>query len=876
MQDKRETVSSLPELFNVLTQKYGNRICALIGKKSLTFNSWEESADSVSGCLSSLNIHDNSRIAVLSESRIEWPGIFRGILQSGHTAVCLDPLSSIEEIRYILEHTEAPVLLIPDEYYTKFEYLGEKIDSLLHCIRFSDAANSAAAETDYPVISAGHPAIIIYTSGTMGSQKGVVLSHKNILSNIRAGFKAIDFEENFTVLNLLPLSHMFGLTAGLFIPLYNGAKVVFTESLKSDIITKTIQQSKPDAIAAVPLMLKLFYRKITEGIEKKGLLTHRFFSISRSISVFMNHLRLPVPRALFSGIHRLFGKNLKFIVSGGGPLDPEIETFFSTIGMPILNGYGLTETSPIVSVQRQSAYVPGSVGKPVDGVEVKLNGSDELLVRGPNLMAGYYKDSETTSSVLQNGWFNTGDIAELGKDGSIFLKGRGKNVIVTEGGLNIFPEEIEGILSKSSIIREVCILGQSGASGETPLAVIFPESSLSGETQETLNAKLKDELKELQKNIPSWKQVRDFRITDRELPKTTTRKIKRGVLKEWVSRGIPEQSSAQKELYVDPFTGNIIDVLGKWLSINPETIHPDSRLQNDLGIDSLMRIDLLSVLEQKTRIIIPEEEACWLETISDLSEKAASYRDHPPEQGNRFLESADTDNTSGLISDSFFFRLTRGCAYFAYSLWIKIYFRLRIHGKEHIPADGAFILSANHTSLLDFPVLISSFPRRIRKRVTAPAAKDYFFRHPVLAFFISCFFRAFPLERLGNYIEGLKTCASILKTGSPVVLFPEGTRSLEGNLLPFKPGIGMLSSELNIPILPVYIDGAYRALRKGTWFPRPYTIRVTIGKPVYPEHSDSSDSTDRNAQYRKITSAVRTEIERIKEEVSGVSNTDSR
>ncbi|MGE4357371.1 MAG: long-chain fatty acid--CoA ligase, partial [Candidatus Omnitrophota bacterium] len=490
-------------------------------------------------------------IGILSENRPEWVYAYFAILAIGGVVVGIDVNLKPQEVLFILQHAEIKTLFVSKNVFPLVSEI-KPLSSLEKIISFdytedknilclSDFLNRDKKDSKfiYPSISADDLAMIVYTSGTTGKPKAVMLSHGNISSNIEMIHRIFkwDWRDNF--LSLLPLSHMFELTCGLLAPFSSGAKVTYIGSLRPDYILETMQKEKVTYVMVVPGILRLIRMEILKQIKQFSLQKKFFFYLCFGICAVFRVLNFNLGKIIFRKIHQRFGKHLKFFVSGGAPLSPFIIWWYDVLGISVLQGYGLTEASPVVSVNTPSENRIGSVGKPLPGIEVKIENDleeGEVLVKGKNVMLGYYKNPEETEIALRDNWLYTGDIGSIDSHGFLYILGREKNVIVLESGLKVYPEELEEELLKKPIIREVCIIGKKefGYPEEKVYALIVPNEEYLGLTIEKDGEKIKEllekEIKALNERMAVYKHIRGFEIR-KELPKTATRKIKKELVK---------------------------------------------------------------------------------------------------------------------------------------------------------------------------------------------------------------------------------------------------------------------------------------------------------------------------------------------------------
>ncbi|MBT3199730.1 MAG: AMP-binding protein [Phycisphaerales bacterium] len=469
--------SDLAEMIRKSAERFSDRCAISFGETSLTYHQLYELSGRVAAELTRAGVGKGDRVAILSENRPEWGAVFFGVMRIGAAAVCMDSFQATDELNAVLGNSQAVYLFASAPFMQAFQLADER--PYLQNITDIETVNSLPeAPFDDVSIDPDDAAVLIYTSGTTGSQKGVLLTHGNIISNVIAGFDRIPYEPGLCSFSILPLSHMYGINAGFLTPLFNGAKIAYPTSLRSLEIIEAMKRERAEIMILVPLLLRTFKKGILEQINKSSLPARLSAKAMLWLTRGLNKIGLPAGRLLLGKIHRRFGGHMKYFVCGGAPLAPDVERFFETLNIPALNAYGLTETSPAAAMNGPGKRRRYSVGKPLLGVDIKLTDENEILIKGPNVTQGYYKDPETTDQVIRDGWFHTGDIGEFDKDGFLYIRGRSKNVIVTPGGLNIFPEELEAQLLTSPLIAEACVLGKPSGDGEVPFAFIYPNKTL--------------------------------------------------------------------------------------------------------------------------------------------------------------------------------------------------------------------------------------------------------------------------------------------------------------------------------------------------------------------------------------------------------------
>lgn len=496
-------------------------------------------------------------IAVIGETSKEWIATYLATVNGGSVIVPLDKELTEAEIGKFLELAEVSAVVYSERFSDYFEKLAEN-SNISYFIKMGDSEDEPRKDdkffttselvakgkrllredyTDYldNEIDVEADAVIIFTSGTTGTAKGVVLSQRNVVSSVRSSARMLDFTENDTVMSVLPVHHTYEMTCGILTPILVGATVAINDSMK--YLTKNLQTFKPTAMILVPLFVTTVYKRIWDTATKNN----QTKKLKRGIAVsnLLRHVNIDLRSAFFGQVNAAFGGRLKRIVCGGAALSPDYVKGFEELGINLVQGYGITECSPLVSVCPFHWKKYASVGLPVHDVEVKIDKlspedtEGEIIVRGPNVMKGYYKAPELTAEAIdEDGWFATGDVGYIDEDGFIYITGRKKNIIILDNGKNVFPEELEEHIYKIDLVAECVVVGKPNSSGETVItAQIYPDFDKAKEMGMDDISDIKDavkkEIQELNKTLPIFKQIRGIEIRKTEFEKTTTKKIKR-------------------------------------------------------------------------------------------------------------------------------------------------------------------------------------------------------------------------------------------------------------------------------------------------------------------------------------------------------------
>ena len=774
-------------------------------------------------------IKKSDRIALILENGLEWPVFYFGILFSGAIAVPVDPQLTEPEIKNILSDSGA-----------KFVISASNSDEIMKNLK------AAPPDFRFPEVAIEDPASILYTSGTTASPKGVVLSHRNLSGNHDSVDRLNICSESDNVISLLPLHHAYSFAITLELPLFKGASVTYIRTLKPQEIISAMRETGVTMLIGVPQLFYLFHKGIFEKI-KEIPAVFRFFLwplIARKI-------------------RRNFGSKLRLFASGGARLEPKIVNDLLRLGFTVLEGYGLTETSPVVTFNFLMKQHPGSVGIPVPGVEIKISNPDrdgigEVLIKGPNVMQGYYKRPKETEEVIKDGWFHSGDLGFIGADGYLVLTGRQKEVIVLSNGKNIYPDEIEQHYKKSPFIKELCVLGifKEGITEELG-AVIVPDMEYFRKTGDVnIRENIKWNLEGFSKELSGYKRIISFVIAKEDLPKTRLGKIKRyeveKAYRDRFNMENPVISSRKPEAedlaILNSEAGQkIVKFLTQGKNIK-RVIGPGDHLELDLGMDSLSRVELAVGLEKVFDIHIPDNDIMQVFTVKDVILKINELIQNQArgEKATRII-SDDTvweallkkdpkdaikekiDLLPGPLSKAITFLGDK----FLYAVF-KLFFNLKIKGEKNIPREGPFILCPNHSSYLDAFVVAASLPYDRAISLFFLGFREYFSK-PLIRNMIKLM-RVVPVDPAAQLVNAMQASSYIIRHKKSLCIFPEGQRSIDGKIKEFKKGISILAKETNVELIPVYIDGAFKAWSRGKMFTAACPITVIFGSPLSSEH----------------------------------------
>jgi long-chain acyl-CoA synthetase len=766
--------------------------------------------------LQNAGVAKGDKVVFWSENRPEWIIALWGCLINGSIAVPVDYRASHDFLNNVARIVDAKLFLTGDDVERPD---AERVWKLSD-INF----RSLGAGGFQPVpVTPDDTVEIIFTSGATADPKGVVLTHRNVLANIipvaREVLKYKKYGRPFfpiRFLNLLPLSHMFGQAMGTFIPPMLHGTVVFMKGYNPHEIVRQIKKRRISVLVSVPKILDVLADHVTR---LDPALRDPPASHARArqawVSVAERWWR-------YRAVHRLFGLKFWSFVVGAAPLEPSLEAFWGRLGFLVVQGYGLTETAPIVTLNHPFSTSRGSVGKPIAGVEIKIASDGEILVRGDNVTKGYYGQPEATGAAFEDGWFHTGDIGELDPAGRLFIRGRKKEMIVTPEGLNVFPEDVERVVNAMPGVKDSAAVGVTHNGEErVHVALIVMPGTNAADVVRAANVQLADH-----------QRIRAAQIwPGTELPRTEgTKKLKRHEIRAWLESGAPLPDQPQRG-------GSIESVLARFSG--GRRLDGGATLE-ELGLSSLERIEMMVALEEALNTTIDEAAFSNAATIADLERLAAApAAPEPPQEPVEF----PSWNRSLPI------RVLRAIAQPAVLIPLtRVFAWIRVKGLDHLNSvEGPVIFAANHQSHMDVPVIFAALPGRWRRQVAPAMAKEFFKAHffpeqhsakqrlaKGLEYYLSAaFFNAFPLpQREAGARQTLRYAGDLISDGYSVLIFPEGKRTDAGEIAPFRPGIGMIAARLDVPVVPIRLEGVDRVLHQKWKMAKPGPVTVTFGRPL--------------------------------------------
>ncbi len=840
------------------------------GYRRLSYADVARQARLMAGALVRAGLAPGDRVALISENRPEWAVAYFAVVAAGGTVVPLDVQLGDAEVANVLRHAGCRMAVASGKQSTRLLATPPPGASLARVLDLDAHGNDERrlalhailknpdpAPPPLPRVESDALASILYTSGTTGTPKGVMLSHGNFLANVESvmKFRLVNAEDN--LLSVLPLHHAFPFTVQLIL-LFTGAQITFPPSLKGPDLLACMHETGVTVLVAVPQLFYLLHKGIFDQIGKRPLLVRALLRFSLRLSGALRPSGVNLGRLVFRQVHRRFGGKIRIMASGGARLDPVIARDFLALGFTLTEGYGLTETAPVVAFNPLNRVRPGSVGVPLPGVEVRIvdpdaDGVGEIAIRGPNVMRGYYQLPEATADAMRDGWFVSGDLGYLTPDGYIVITGRAKEVIVLSSGKNIYPEEIEEQYLKSAYIKEICLVPQTsdrgGAAVEGLLALVLPDlDSFRAKSLTNIAETIRWDMENVGRDLPAYKRPTGLRIVKEGFPRTRLGKIQRHLVQQQL-RGerAAEERPAEADIQAEAEAAAQEDEVGRTVlaylreTTKKPAVRLDDNLELDLGLDSLGRVEMLVALETLLDVKIPET-AAELFTVREVVENLRALR--AGEGGVRAAErrrgwSEILAETPGEVAELVAASSRRSATLitgFSRGVCIAVLrgiYGLKIEGLAHVPRTGPFILVANHCSYLDAFILATALPYPVAQQVFYMGF-EWFFRNRILAWWARGV-RVIPVDMDNYLVRALQASARILRDTKILCLFPEGERSADGKVRPFRKGTGILVRELRVPVLPAHIAGAFEAWPRGQTWPRRHPLRVRFGPMITPE-----------------------------------------
>lgn len=768
-------------------------------------------------------IGKGDRVMLWGENSAEWVGAFFGCMLRGVVAVPMDKISAPEFARRVAADVDAKLIVCSSTVSAQAGPIPQ--------IELEDAAEALAHHSSAPYepaeISRNDTAQIIFTSGTTAQPRGVVLTHGNILSSVdpieREIPKYRKYERIFhpiRFLHMLPLSHVFGQTMGLFVPPIIAGTVLFQDTYKPTDVLETIHRNRISVLIAVPRVAESLKSKLEAEL---GPAIQKNWKVAENEKFLKRWWR-------FRKVHSYLGWKFWAIISGGAALDQTTEEFWRRLGYGIIQGYGLTETSSLVSLNHPFKIGRRSIGKILPGREMKLDPeTGEILVRGENVARQYWQDKELKPVTGEEGWFRTGDLGAMDAEGNLYFKGRSKNVIVTPAGLKVYPEDLEQALRRRPEVRDCIVFGLARGGNAEPCAVLLLRN---GDSASRVVAAANQSLADYQK-IRSW-----LAWPDEDFPRTPTQKPKMEVIRRTAEQQLG-QGTGSSGVAVATAPPSTLAELIAGVAGHKMQLTPGAHLESDLNLSSLERVELMAALENRYQVDLSERDFSQVNTVGDLENLLKTTSSQPEQLDYPYARWAQRWPITWL----------RVLAFHLVTLpYIMVMARPKVIGRERLRGfAGPALIVSNHISQIDIGFLMAALPIRLRNHLAVAMQGELLrsMRHPRGDMFflsrwreqlryalIATFFNVFSLPQRAKYRQSFRFAGEMADNGYNVVIFPEGKRTETGEMSTFRSGIGLLATQLNLPVIPMRIDGLFPFKIAKKHYAPPGAVQVKIGDPV--------------------------------------------
>jgi long-chain acyl-CoA synthetase len=778
-----------------------------------------QNANRFARTLEARGIGKGDKVLIWGENCAEWIVAFFGCLLRGAIVVPIDKIAAKDFAARVAQQVDAK-LCVGSVHNTVAGVAHFDLDTLREqLVDVSDAPVVDSGATRDDIVQ------IVFTSGTTAEPRGVVITHRNILANLepleREIGKYLKYERIFhplRFLNLLPLSHVFGQFLGIFLPQMLAATVLFQDTLNPSEVIHTIKKERVSVVVAVPRLMESLKEKLERDVEAAG-----------KADWFQQQLEASKDEKLvkrwwrFRRIHNQFGWKFWAFISGGAALDAETEEFWRRLSFVVIQGYGLTETTSLISLNHPFHTGKRSIGKVLEGREMKLDENGEILVRGANVAAGYWQGKELKPVLAEDGWFRTGDLGALDEEGNLYFKGRKKNVIVTREGMNIYPEDLETVLRQQPEVRDCVVVGLEQGGNAEPCAALLLHHAADAPT---VVSRTNQQLAEFQR-IRRW-----LVWPEEDFPRTPTQKPKIGVIQQAVQQQFSSNAAAT------PAQGGLGELISRITGRSTGALAPDAKLEGDLNLSSMDRVELMSALEDRYQVDLSQANFAQVNTVGELErmlhepQRAQQSGYHYPRWAQRWPVT--------WIRNFFYYLLSLPAT--------LIMAHPKIVGRENLEGiDGPVLITCNHVTYVDVGFVLIAMPARIRNRLAVgmlgerlwgmwrpPASMNVIARWWQQAgyYLVVALFNVFPLPQQSGVRESFAFVGESVDRGFSVVVFPEGRRTPDGKPSPFRSGVGMLAQRLDIPVVPLRIDGLFDMKLSRRKIARRDELKVLIGKPL--------------------------------------------
>ncbi|MEO5356997.1 MAG: AMP-binding protein [Nitrospirae bacterium YQR-1] len=884
---------SVPLWLYEAAQKYPENIAFIqyhktqdsYSKTEITYSAFLNKTLNIAQHLSVLGVQIGHSVVICSENMPKWCAAYLAASFLGATCVPIDSELGDNEIQNLVAVSGAEVIFsgitVKDKVQGALSARNKTIISF-DSPEFQDIWDSDTRSTfKYQQLpSDDEVASIIFTSGTTSKPRGVLLTHKNLCSDAKAVIETGIISNGDNVLSVLPAHHTYPFMCTFFVPLLLGATITYPPGLKGVELVNTIRSCRVTVMIGVPRLLDMFLNAIDNKIAAQPAHIQFLTKNLLSVSDFLRRVfDINAGTVFFKTVLEAFGEQFRFITSGGAKLKPETMSRLEAFGFTVIEGYGLTETSPVVTFNPVKKRKPGSAGIPLNSVTIKtLQGAGdiagtadtgEILIKGPMVMKGYYGAvSGETPSVIKDGFLHTGDLGYIDSEGYLFITGRAKEVIVLSSGKNVYPEDVEAKYLEEPLIKEICVYEESDGRGSTSLnALIVCDMDYAKKMKiSSLYESVKWSINKISTVLPPYMRLKGFKLWPDELPKTRLGKLQRYLIKEMVKAGAVKAAGDDTTAKVEPsgaYASVLLEIIRTVAEIKTPIGGTDT-LELDLGFDSLKKIELIAAIEERFKIRLPQTVMVELQTVDDCVEAVSKLVEggavemlldgtsvktgyseilskEPPEKTDLIC--------AGFLNGTFENYVTRVMNFILRVSFRKL-FGAEISGLENLPGT-AYILCPNHSSYLDAFFISACVPHKVFRNLFFQGAKEFFTGY--LSSRFARYAHVIPIDPGEFLMRALSLSAYLLNRGRSLCIFPEGGRSVDGTLQQFKKGVGILAYECNVPLVPVLIRGAHDVLPRGAFIPKLHKVEIIIGRPVYPDIN-----SDKN--YQGLADEVKNQI----------------
>ena len=792
-----------------------------------------EMAHGFAGELAARGIAPGDRVLLWGDNCGEWVAAFFGCVLHGAVVAPIDRVATAEFAGRVAQTVDAKLLIasrgVPE------------LDARLARITLEDIGDAAAQHREARIpetarsFTRGDTVEIVFTSGTTAEPRGVVLTHGNILANIEPLEAQIQeylryekFVHPLRFLNLLPLSHVFGQLMSMFIPPLLGGTVVFMDTLSPAEVARTIRRERVTALVSVPRLIESLQGQVEQEVEADGRIEkfRKAFAAADGEHFLKRCWR-------FRRVHRQLGWKFWALISGGAALPESAETFWRRLGYAVIQGYGLTETTSLVSVNHPFRTGRGSIGKAMPGMEIKLSADGEILVRGESVASGYWRGRQLDAMADSEGWFRTGDLGEMDAEGNLFFKGRRKNVIVTPAGMNVYPEDLEAALRRQAGVRDCVVVGIERDGNAEACAVLLLENR-DADPAEIVDA--------ANQTLAEYQRMRRWLVwKEPDFPRTPTQKPLLPRIREAVAEKMGERASAEASGEKRSTIGDLISRVTRRGNLR---VSEDADLERDLQLSSLDRVELMSALEEKYQVDLGETRFAEAKTVGELERLLREPPARP--KTYKFPRWAQRWPVTWIRLGIYYLLVWP-------ATWLLA--KPTIRGRENLHGiRGPVLVVANHVTYVDIGCVLAALPAFFRHRLATAmeAERLYGMRYPSREmnfflrmvnrmdyFLVIALFNVFPLPKQSGFRESFAFAGELADRGWSVLVFPEGARTKDGKLAAFRGGIGLLATRLHLPVVPARIDGLWELAQarlsgksSRLKLAPPGAVKVTIGKPV--------------------------------------------